>query len=159
LRHTVGATANEAERLKVKHYERYHHEGIIVPFPQDSAGGLANKAIQFTNFIYQGITNGISRGWISEKERFAHKKRFADTLSAVAAKHRVLDIIAMGFQTVDDIGNDRRKKCINLYSPDQDNRYLRLASINIIENRGGLVQRVGRSSVRGSEVIRDSLVE
>jgi hypothetical protein len=77
----------------------------------------------------------------------------------VAAKHRVLDIIAMGFHTVDDIGYDRRKKCINLYSPDQDNRYLRLASINIIENREGVAQRVGRSSVRGSEVIRDSLVE
>ena len=52
-----------------------------------------------------------------------------------------------------------RKKCINLYSPDKDNRYLRLASFNIIENRGGVVQRVGRSSVRGSESIRDSLVE
>jgi hypothetical protein len=44
----------------------------------------------------------------------------------------------MGFQTVDDIGNERRKKFINLYSPDQDNRYLRLAFVNIIENRGGV---------------------
>ena len=77
----------------------------------------------------------------------------------MAAKHRVLDIIAMGFQTVDDMENDRRKKCINLYSPVQDNRDLRLASINIIENRGGVDQRVGRSSVRGSEGIQDSLVE
>ena len=76
-------------------YERYHHEGRIVPFAQDSAGGLADKEIQFTNFIYQGVTNGISRGWISGKERIAHKKRFADTLSAVAAKHRGLDIIAI----------------------------------------------------------------
>ena len=65
----------------------------------------------------------------------------------------------MGFQTVDDIGNERRKKFINLYSPDQDNRDLRLASVNIIENRGGIVQRVGRSYVRGSEIIRNSLVE
>ena len=74
----------------MKHYERYHHEGRIVPFAQDSAGGLANMALQFINFIYQGITNGISReGLISEKERIEHKKRFADTLSAVAAKHRV----------------------------------------------------------------------
>jgi hypothetical protein len=32
----------------------------------------------------------------------------------MAAKHRVLDIIAMDFQTFDDIGNDRRKKCINV---------------------------------------------
>jgi hypothetical protein len=36
-----------------------------------------------------GITNGISRRWISEQERIVDKKRFADTLSAVAAKHRV----------------------------------------------------------------------
>jgi hypothetical protein len=77
----------------------------------------------------------------------------------VAAKHRVLDIIAMGFQTVDGIGNDRGKKCIHLYSPDQDNRDLRLASISIIENRGGVDHRIGRSSVRCSEFIRDSLVE
>jgi hypothetical protein len=55
----------------------------------------------------------------------------------VAAQHGVLDIIAMGLQTVDDVGNERRKKCINLYSPDQDNRDVRLASVNIIENRGG----------------------
>ena len=54
LRHTVGATANEAERLRVKHYEMYHHEGRIVPFAHDMSGGLANKAIQFTNY-------GISR--------------------------------------------------------------------------------------------------
>ena len=60
---------------------------------------------------------------------------------------------------MDDIGNDGRKKCINLYSPDQDTRYLRLVSINIIENRGRIDQRVGRSSVRCSEVIRDSFVE
>ena len=71
----------------------------------------------------------------------------------------MLDILAMGFQTVDDIGNDKRKKCINFYSPDQDNRYLRLASINIIGNRRGVDQRVDRSSVRRLEVIRDSLVE
>ena len=39
LRHTVGVTANEAERLEVKHYERHHHECRIVPFAQDLAGG------------------------------------------------------------------------------------------------------------------------
>jgi hypothetical protein len=67
-----------------------------------------------------------------------HKKRFADTISsAVAAKHRVLDLIAMGFQTVGDTGNERRNTCINLYSPEQDNRSLRLVSVNIIEGRGG----------------------
>ena len=71
----------------------------------------------------------------------------------------VLDIIAMDFQTFDDIGNDRRKKCINVYSPDQDNRDLCLVSVNIIEGRGGEDHRVGRSSMLGSEVTRDSLVE
>ena len=35
---------------------------------------------------------------------------------SAAATHRVLDLIAMGFQTVDKTGNERRKKCINLYS-------------------------------------------
>ena len=55
----------------------------------------------------------------------------------MAVKHRVLDIIVMGFQTVDDIGNARRKKCINLYSPDQDNRDVCLVSVSIIEGRGG----------------------
>ena len=49
LRLSVGATANKAEGLKVKHCERYHHKGRIVPFAQDSAGGL-----QFTNFLYHG---------------------------------------------------------------------------------------------------------
>jgi hypothetical protein len=106
LRRTVSTTANEAGRLKVKHYEMYH-EGRIVAFAQDSAGGLAHKAIQFTNFLYQCISNGISRGRISEQERIAHKKKFADTLSVVAAKHRVLDIIAMVFQTVDNTGNEK----------------------------------------------------
>ena len=77
----------------------------------------------------------------------------------MAAKHRVLNIIVMGVQTVDDIGNERRKKCINLFSPDQDYRDLRIVSVNIIENRGGEVHRAGRSSMRGSEFIRDSLVE
>ena len=79
----------------------------------------------------------------------SHKKRFADTLFAVAAKHRVLDIIAMGFQTVDDTGNERRKKCINFYSPDQDNRNLRLVSVSIIEGRRGEDRGVGRSSMLG----------
>ena len=60
---------------------------------------------------------------------------------------------------MDDIRHERRKKCIHLYGPDQDNRDLRLVSVNSIENRGGEVQRVDRSSVRGSEFIRDSLVE
>ena len=74
-----------------------------------------------------------------------------DTLFGVAAKHRVEDIIAMGFQTVDE--------CINLYSPEQDNRNLRLVYVNIIEGRGGEDHRVGRLSTLGSEFIRVSLVE
>ena len=77
----------------------------------------------------------------------------------MAAKHRVLDLIAMGFQTMDDRGNERRKKCINLYSPEQDTRSLGLVSINIIENRIRNGHRVSRSPVLGSEVGRDSIVE
>lgn len=38
------------------------------------------------------------QGWISEQEKITHKKRFADIPSAVAAKHRVLDLITMGFK-------------------------------------------------------------
>jgi len=79
----------------------------------------------------------------------SHKKRFADTLFAVAAKHRVLDIIAMGFQIVDDTGNERRKKCINFYSPYQDNRKLRIVFVSIIECRRGKERGVGRSSMLG----------
>ena len=63
------------------------------------------------------------------------------------------------FQTVDDAGNERRKKCINLYSPEQDNRNLRLVSANIIKGRDGEDHRVSRSSMLGSEFSRDSIVE
>jgi hypothetical protein len=44
---------------------------------------------------YLGPHHKQTRG-ISEQERIALKKRFADTLSAVAAKHRALDFISMG---------------------------------------------------------------
>jgi hypothetical protein len=44
----TGATANEAERLKTKNYERYHHEGRIVPIAQDFAGALADGHLKLS---------------------------------------------------------------------------------------------------------------
>ena len=41
----------------------------------------------------------------------------------------------------------------------QDNRNLRLVSVNIIEVRGGEDHRVSRSSMLGSEFSRDSILE
>ena len=70
----------------------------------------------------------------------------------MAAKHRVLDLIATGFQTVDDTGNERRKICINLRSPEQNNRSLRLVSVIIIEDRREEDHRVSCSTVLGSEL-------
>ena len=50
----------------MKHYEKYHREGRIVPIAQHSAGGLAIGAIKCINFLYQGISEGVSRSWIRE---------------------------------------------------------------------------------------------
>ena len=60
MRHTVGVTANEAERLKVKHYEKYHHEGRIVSIAKDLARDLADGTIKFIIFLNQAISDGVS---------------------------------------------------------------------------------------------------
>ena len=60
---------------------------------------------------------------------------------------------------MDDAGNERRKKCINLIRPEQDTRSLRNVSINIIENRYSNGHRISRSPVLGSEFGRDSIIE
>ena len=60
MRYTLSITANEADIRKTKHCEKYHYEGSIVSFSQDSAGVLADGAFKFVNFLFQGSREGGS---------------------------------------------------------------------------------------------------
>ena len=81
---------------KDKGYERFLHDGDVIGFAADSAGGLSDSAVKFINRVYCKAKSDELSIWHSDKGRVTCKKRFVDGLSCIFAKHRAMDKIRMG---------------------------------------------------------------
>ena len=89
----TSGVAMVGEQRKDKDYARYLHDGDVIGFAADSAGGLSDSAVKFINRVYCKPKSVEFSIWHSDKDRVTCKKRFVDGLSCILAKHRAMDKI------------------------------------------------------------------
>lgn len=92
----TSGVANYAAGKKDDIYDQYLHEGNLISFAVDSAGGLSDAARKFINDLYAKPKSDELSFWTCDKDRITLKVRFIDSLSCILARHRAMDIIRMG---------------------------------------------------------------
>jgi hypothetical protein len=85
-----GATAELGDKHKIVTYKRWDHDGRIIPFALDTAGGISKNTLKFIQKMFsRKDQHGNIRDWPSEAYRVLHKKRFMDRISQVLRIERV----------------------------------------------------------------------